>query len=247
MIGAERAAGTLARMAALPLADVRTICGAGPVLVLAPHPDDESLGCGGLIALAVAAGIVVHVAVLTDGARSHPNSRAYPARRLVALREREVAAAAAALGVPPGRLWLLGYPDAAAPRSGGRLRAAAGELAALARDQGIATLIASWRHDPHCDHLAAHRIAALAARRAGLRHLSYAVWGWTLPATRWLRREPVRGWRLDIRPALATKRQAIAAHRSQMTDMIGDDPAGFRLPEGLLSLCDRPFEAYLRH
>ena len=89
-------------------------------------------------------------------------------------------------------------------------------------------------------------MARLAARRAGLRQLSYAVWGWTLPPTRWLPRAAVRGWRLDISAQLPLKRRAIAAHRSQMTAMIADDPAGFRLPSGLLALCDRPFEAFLR-
>ena len=79
-----RAADVLARMASLPFADVATIAGSGPILVLAPHPDDESLGCGGLIAQACAAGIEVHVAILTDGSMSHPNSAAFPAQRLLA-------------------------------------------------------------------------------------------------------------------------------------------------------------------
>ncbi len=245
MIGVERATDALARMAALPFADVRTICGASPVLVLAPHADDESLGCGGLIAQAIAASIELHVAVLTDGAMSHPGSSMYPAARLTALREQEAAEAVAILGVPPERLCFLRYPDAAAPRSGMRLRAAGARLAALARERGIATIISTWPHDPHCDHLAAHRMARLAARLAGLRQLSYAVWGWTLPPTRWLRRAPIRGWRLDISNELPVKRRAIAAHRSQMTGMITDDPAGFHLPSGLLALCDRPFEVFL--
>ena len=42
-----------------------------PLLVLAPHPDDESLGCGALLAQAFA-GAGAHVACLTDGAASHP-------------------------------------------------------------------------------------------------------------------------------------------------------------------------------
>jgi len=39
----------------------------GPYLVFAPHPDDETFGMGGTIALAGQAGIAVHVVVLTDG------------------------------------------------------------------------------------------------------------------------------------------------------------------------------------
>ena len=59
----------------------------------------------------------------------------------------------------------------------------------------------------------------------------------------WMR---VRGARLDVAAALPVKRRAIACHRSQMTDLIADDPAGFIIPPRLLDLCDRPFEAFLR-
>lgn len=232
-------------MAGLPLADLDTITGRQPILVLAPHADDESLGCGGLIAQARAAGQDVHVAILTDGTRSHPNSRAYPAQRLKALREQEAADAIAVLGVAPGRLWFFGHRDAAAPLRGEGLRRAAGQLAGYVRAHGIATVCATWKHDPHHDHLAAHRIAALARRQAGFRHLSYAVWGWTLPRTAWLPRTVVRGVRLDVTHSLAMKRRAIACHVSQMTNLIDDDPAAFRVPQALLDLCDRPFETFL--
>ena len=234
-------------MAALPFAGLATIAGPRPVLVLAPHPDDESLGCGGLIAQACAAGLDVRVAVLTDGVMSHPNSRAYPAARLRCVREAEAAEAVACLGLPSGRLLFLGYPDARAPRRGRALREAGDRLAALLRAHGIGTVVASWRHDPHCDHLAAHRIARRACRLAGARHLSYAVWGWTLPPARTLPRTPVRGWRLDVASELPLKRRAIACHRSQTTALIADDPAGFTVPPALLEVCCRPYEVYLQN
>ena len=141
----------------------------------------------------------------------------------------------------------LGYPDAAAPRWGKPLRRAGDRLASLLRARGIGTVFASWRHDPHCDHLAAHRVAARACRLAGARHLSYAVWGWTLPPDRTLPRTPVRGWRLDVTADLPVKQRAIACHRSQLTAMIDDDPAGFTVPETLMELCGRPFESYLQN
>src|SRR5580704_16937481 len=62
----------------LPLLDPSDLMGAQPLLVLAPHPDDESLGCGGLIADCQARGQPVYVLILTDGAGSHRNSREYP-------------------------------------------------------------------------------------------------------------------------------------------------------------------------
>ena len=234
-------------MAALPFADVATVAGPDPILVLAPHPDDESLGCGGLIHQACAAGLDVSVAILTDGTKSHPNSRTYPAPRLRAVREAEAAAAVAVLGLPADRLSFLGYPDAAAPRWGRPLRDAGDRFAAQIRALGAGTVFASWRNDPHCDHLAAHRIATRACRLTGARHLSYAVWGWTLPDRRILPHSRVRGWRLDIAADLPTKQRAVACHRSQLTAMIDDDPAGFTVPPALLDVCARPFETYLRN
>ncbi|MFZ1431665.1 MAG: PIG-L family deacetylase [Geminicoccaceae bacterium] len=72
------------------------------VVVVAPHPDDESLGCGGLIAACCAHGIEVRLLVLSDGTGSHPNSRRYPADRLRDLREAELEQATSILGLPAG-------------------------------------------------------------------------------------------------------------------------------------------------
>ena len=242
----RKAADVLARMAQLPFGELSAITSAGPLLVVAPHPDDESLGCGGLIARACMAGAEVHVAILTDGIGSHPNSRAYPPARLQALREAEAKKAVATLGVPPDRLSFLGYRDAAAPRGGIALLHAAQRLAQFTAERKIATVFSTWEHDPHCDHVSAHRIAALASGLAGFQLMSYAVWGWTLGADKWLPRQRVSGLRLDITPVLPVKRRAIACHRSQVTGMIDDDPSGFQLPQVLLEPCDRGFEVFLR-
>ncbi len=234
----------LAGFRTLPFADAASIAG-GTCLILAPHPDDESLGCGGLIAELCAAGTPPVVAILTDGAGSHPNSRRYPPDRLAALRAAEAAAALHALGLPPDRLHHLGAPDTAAPHAGPALDHLADRLAALALKAGATTILTTWPHDPHCDHLAAWHVAAAAAQRTGLRLLCYPVWGWTLPPDTDLADAPWTGWRLDITARLAAKQAAIAAHASQMTGLIDDDPAGFRLPEALLDIFRRPYEVYL--
>ena len=214
--------------------------------MLAPHADDESLGCGGLIAEACARGRPPFVLVLTDGAGSHPGSRAYPPARLAALREAEARAAAAALGLPPGRVGFLRLPDTAAPTSGPTFDAAVRAILGRAAEVGCGLLLAPWRHDPHCDHEAAHLMAAEAARRSGLVHLAYPVWGWTLPDAAELPGEAPRGWRLDVARHLPAKRRAIAAHASQHAGLITDDPDGFALPARFLLLFDGPFETYLR-
>lgn len=240
-----RAAEAHAAMRALPVADLDAIDGGRTALVLAPHPDDESLGCGGLIAEACARGRPPLVLVLTDGAGSHPRSRAYPPARLAAVREAEARAAAAALGLPSGRIGFLRLPDTAAPTSGAGFDAAVRAILARAAGAGCGVLLAPWRHDPHCDHEAAHLMAAEAARRGGLPHLAYPVWGWTLPDDAVLPGDAPAGWRLDVARHLPAKRRAIAAHASQHGGLITDDPTGFRLPPTFLAMFNQPFETYL--
>jgi LmbE family N-acetylglucosaminyl deacetylase len=90
------------------------------IVVVAPHPDDEALGAGGLIQQACAVGAEVHVIYLTSGdhnqiafklyqLRLHLSPRQYLA--FGALRQREAAAATALLGLSREQLVFLGYPD----------------------------------------------------------------------------------------------------------------------------------------
>ena len=230
----------------LPLGTLNDVIGSGTCLILAPHPDDESLGCGGLIALCVAAGRMPLVVVLTDGAGSHPNSREFPPNRLRAERAAEVRQAVACLGLPPERLVLLDQPDTAAPHDGPGFAAVLARLIGLIQQEpACTTILAPWLHDPHCDHVAASLLATAAAESAGIRHLAFPVWGWTLPAETAIQARPVEGFRLNIAAMLDAKRAAVQAHRSQYGELITDDPDGFRLPPGLLSVFDTPFETFI--
>lgn len=233
-----------AALCRLPLRPLETILAPGGLLVLAPHPDDKSLGCGGLIAEAVAKGRAVHVAILTDGRASHPGSREFPPPRLADLRAVEARGALAALGLPPDRLTWLGEPDGQAPTNGAAFDALAGRLAELVARHDIATLCASAASDPHCDHEAAAMLAGEVARRTGVRHLAYPVWTWALPDGHQLPGPPA-GARLDIARHLPAKRAAIAAHASQTGVLIADAPDGFRLAPEFVALFTRPWECFL--
>ncbi len=240
-----RAGDALRAMEALPLAGLAAIAGNAPLLILAPHADDETLGCGGLIAAASAAGTPPFVLILTDGTGSHPHSRSYPPARLQAVREQEAREAVEILGLPAGRIGFMGLRDTAAPLDGTEFDAAVAVIMSVAETMGAATILAPWEHDPHCDHLAAHRMAAAIARAGPIRHLAYPVWGWTLPPDTPLPGPVPDGLRLDVGDYLALKHRAIAAHATQHGGLIDDDPTGFKLAPGFLDLFSRRFETFL--
>ena len=160
------------------LCDPRDLPGAS-VLAIAPHPDDESLGCGGLLACLAAQGRAIHVVFVTDGSASHTGSPTWPRARLAAQRETEACTALSRLGLGDQPRTFLRLRDSAMPTPGSATyRTACATLAAIvgALNPGLALL--PWRRDPHCDHRAAWRLASEAIAAAGrpTTILEYAVW-----------------------------------------------------------------------
>jgi LmbE family N-acetylglucosaminyl deacetylase len=217
-----------------------------PFIVVAPHPDDESLACGGLIADACRQGLRGKVVIVSDGAGSHPNSKAYPSDPLTALRKEEAKRAGSELGLKPEDMLFLGLPDRFVPFEGEEAERAIGVIVDGVREIGARSLFVSWRHDPHCDHEASYQIARKVQLRVGkVRLFEYVVWGHTLPPSTEV--DPIRGgFRIRIdQAALEKKRRAIAAHRSQTSGLIDDDPDGFRFTQSGLARFDLPYEFFL--
>jgi LmbE family N-acetylglucosaminyl deacetylase len=230
---------------ALPIGDRRDLT-QKPIVILSPHPDDESLGTGGLIALARRHNHDATVIMLTDGSGSHPNSRTYPRDRLISTRRSELAEAANILGLASDRIIELGLPDTAAPKSGPDFERSVERVLHIVRVSGADSLFVTWEHDPHCDHEAAAHLAKEIRRLVPrLKLWAYPVWGWHIPTEQPLTAPPPTGLRLAIENVLPIKRAAIGAHASQMTELIDDDPDGFRFTEAQLAPFLRPFEYYI--
>jgi len=198
-------------LAALPALDVDPCRRA---VVLAPHPDDETLAVGGLIAELLARGAAVVLLAATDGEASHPDSRTASPGQLRVVRLAETSAALSALGAGlPGRLEerRLHLPD-------GGLAAHEAELVdALARLLRVDDwCIAPFDGDGHPDHDAAGRAARRACATTGARLLSYPLWAW-----HWARPgDPRVPWaqarRLPLPPdARRRKLAALACYPSQ--------------------------------
>ena len=230
----------------LPIGSLRDITSGLPFVVLSPHPDDESLGAGGLIAAACAEGQNADVVVITDGSGSHPRSQIYPRDKLINLRKAEVEAAGSILGLSHDNVSYLGLQDTQAPSSGADFDAAVTAIAETCRKAGAASLFVTWDCDPHCDHEATARMAtAVRQRLPELRLWAYPIWGWHLNPKLPLNRPAPGGLRLDISRHQDRKRAAIAAHVSQMTGLIDDDPDGFCFTKTTLAPFLGPFEYFI--
>ncbi|HKT28196.1 PIG-L deacetylase family protein [Dyella sp.] len=190
------------------------------LLVIAPHPDDETLGGGILLQQVLAAGGEVCVLLLTDG-DNNPWPQRYIERRILiddaarqrwgARRREEVMHALARLGVPSSTLHALGWHDMEIT---GRLRDDASKSTASMR-----AVIAAFQpnlvcgpalRDSHPDHGAAHVLCrlALTGMEAACRLLAYPVHG-----------GDTSDYPLSV-DASAEQRQrklaALAEHRTQM-------------------------------
>lgn len=230
----------------LPEVELNRLTGSGGVLVVAPHPDDESLGCGGLIAACCTHGIKVRLVVLSDGTGSHPSSQRYPAARLCALREAEVREAASILGLRDQDVACLRLRDGAVPSDGPTFVQAAAALREMTIEIAATSMFVTWRHDPHTDHQAGFAIAREAVTGLDrVRLHAYPIWGWDLPADTLIDEVEPKGGRFAIEHYLVRKRAAIQAHRSQITTLIDDDPTGFRLAPEVLARFDRAHEIFL--
>ena len=110
------------------------------------------------------------------------------------------------------------------------------------------TIFLPWRFDPHPDHRATWKLirTTLVDLSVSPRIIEYPIWDWD-PEQQgdFANVEHVVGWRLDIRAVLETKLRAIAAYRSQTTNLIDDDPEGFQLTPEMLANFARPWEVYL--
>lgn len=239
----------LADLNAVPLLPPDTVRSWGHTLVVAPHPDDESLGCGGAIALLSSFGLPVSVLFISDGTGSHPNSRKYPAPVLRDLRESEATQALAELGVPSSGALFLRLKDGSVPGPQSRDFSEAASLCrAVLADSKPQTILLPWRRDPHPDHRATSQImqAALAQLADRPRLLEYPIWAWERAAPEDVPQpHEAHAFRLDIRGVGAVKRSAVDAHQSQVTHLIDDDPEGFWLSPEVIAHFERPWEVYL--
>jgi LmbE family N-acetylglucosaminyl deacetylase len=209
------------------------------LVVVAPHPDDEVLGAGGLLQEMEHAGIEMVVVAVTDGEASHPgvsNSHDLAARRIG-----ETRTALHRLGCDSVRVQRLGLPDGSVAEQGQHLTDALVQL--LGPDD---LCLAPWRSDGHPDHDASGRAAVAAARLTGAHLLEYCVWTWHWATPDHEDIPWQRCRRLDLeRAQVARKRWATYAFTSQIRPLGEAKDGKPILTAPVLRRFWRPFEVFV--
>jgi len=204
---------------------------AGRVLVFSPHPDDETIACGGAIARLTARGHRVGVVFATDGSRSHSAVLGIEddpsPEQLAEIRHGEAVAATGELGVAPEDVAWFGYTDTQLSASAEEYRADAAKLLAEWRDVTRVYLPHPGR-ELNADHRCTGEQALAALAELGLEPevFKYVVWDErTEREFEFVNRSDeaapqADGERLvvrDIAPQVGRKLDALARHATQVT------------------------------
>ncbi|MCU1346458.1 MAG: group 1 glycosyl transferase [Acidimicrobiia bacterium] len=167
---------------------------ASRVLVLCPHPDDESVGCGGTMAVLAAAGADIHVLYATDGEATRGGAEA--AGEIARKRRAEATAACRLLGTEA--LSFLSLPDG---RLHDHLPELETQLAAVLDRVAPQVVMLPWFGDQHRDHRSLDEAFAHVVGGRAVEVWGYETWT-PLPPRRIV----------DITAVVATKEAAIATH-----------------------------------
>lgn len=191
------------------------------VVVIAPHPDDESIGCGGTICLHRGRGDRVVAVYLSSG---EGGLKTLPRAEAIAIREREAEAAAQVLGIED--VTFLRYPDW---RVKDAISDAAADLRRVLERESPALIYLPHEHESHPDHQAALPIVRGALKPIAdveVMLLTYEVW---TPLPDFYHVE-------NITPVMGRKLEAIRCHRSQVEQLAYDRAVrGLNLYRGVVA------------
>jgi LmbE family N-acetylglucosaminyl deacetylase len=227
-------------LAQLPVISAEILVPAGSrAVIVAPHPDDELLGFGGLMQQLLQLGRAMQLISVTDGGASHPGSNAWPTERLALVRPLESAQALRRLDLPLDSIeWLRGgFSDSAVAS---QEQALSQFIEHNLRPTDV--VFVTWELDGHSDHEATGRAALLAAQNVGAHCYQVPIWAWhwAQPEDELIPWKRARKILLDP-TTVARKRHAADAFDSQLQ---GDPDIGLSpvLTATVLERLLQPFE-----
>jgi LmbE family N-acetylglucosaminyl deacetylase len=220
-----------------------------PAVIIAPHQDDETLACGGVIARKRNEGLPVHVIFITDGSASHPGHPRLDPSAISALRRNEAMNAMACLGVERTAVHFLNEPDGTLKAiSAGSREALVLRLAHLLQTIAPGEIFLPCNPDGSSEHDAAFGFVMDAMARTDLQPdiWQYPVWAWWNPVLllrRWLASKDCR--RLPLEDFRQHKQQAIRCYQSQISALAPDTTPA--LPSDLVDIFLTDTEFFFRY
>jgi LmbE family N-acetylglucosaminyl deacetylase len=196
-------------------------------MVFSPHQDDETFGCGGMIALKREQGIPVVVAFLTDGQGSVGEDSEIK-NKIVQIRKQEAVTALSILGVESSEIYFLDKVDGTLPYLEALQRQQTiEEIAELLQKYKPGEVYVPHQKDCHRDHEATYTLVkeAIAVAQIEVELLEYAIWlFWRAPLFIMLKLQDIaNAYRLSIAAVQDKKKRAIASYSSQYESL----PPGF--------------------
>lgn len=217
-------------------------------IVFAPHQDDETLGCGGTIALKREQNVPVNVVFLTDGRASYAEYPQICPEELVKIRRCEAIAALNNLGIEQSAVHFLNQPDGSLSELSPLQRDdAIGQIVQLLRKYQPQEVYVPYKLDVHPDHKATYSLVQAAVQQANLpiEVLQYPVWARWLPDhLDFQSPELAHVYRVSINEVLSKKIAALEAYRSQYLSIApGVEPI---LPRGFMQYFFSPYEIFFK-
>ena len=167
-----------------------TLSLADKAVIIAPHPDDEVIGCAGLIRSLVERGTPPHVIIMTGGEGSHRGCCETSAEEIIAARHQLTLKAAATLGLPESHIHVLAYPDGGIAME----HPETAKLKTLLTELSPDAVFVPHRGEGWSDHLQAAEITKYLLKGQNVSIYEYCVWMWYYNV-----------WRLDYRNARILK------------------------------------------
>jgi len=208
------------------------------ILIVAPHPDDEALGCGGLISSLVSEGKEVQILFLSSGESAHSACCNVESEVIISIREKSALNAGSVLGIPSSNINFLKLSDGSIPNKYNKAHEDAANK--------LYQYITAWDPDsifcPHPldimpDHISSAEIVRSAVDK--LTHKPtiyyYCIWFWIYaPIHLFMRLDWNRSFYADISEYSEKKQFAIESHLNSGDTAPCGDPWGSKLPNDLL-------------
>ncbi|MEX0604399.1 MAG: PIG-L family deacetylase [Marinobacter sp.] len=223
--------------------DVIPISALGPVLIASPHPDDETLGCGGLIARCAEITCPVSVLSMTNGEGSHPGDKAWE-ENLGNIRKLEQHSALETLGLKKPDIISLALSDGGLEQLKGEMyKRVVAVIQDVMQSRRIRTVFVPAIDDCHADHRqTAHFLFEAVSKFPKMHFFSYQIWPPAVRSAQVTASE--MSYCLNISDIVCVKRRAIHQHQSQLNPINTAHAEGFRMPPKLIKEKLKAYESY---